>query len=289
MPIIDKKDSALLLEGGASRGVFTAGALDFLIDEDFYFPYVCGVSAGACNAINYAARQKGRTKDCMITQDKKYSYFNMHALIKEHSVFDMDMIFDEFANEVYPYDYETYFHSDIRCDLAVTSVRSGKAEFKDDRSDGKRLMNICRASSSIPLFSPMVKLDGGYYVDGGIADSVPIAHVLRSGRRRCAVILTRNLGYRKSPPAAAVRNLYEMTLKKYPNLLYALLTRYRSYNREMEVIEKWEREGRIFVLRPQLTPVKRTEGDYTKLTEFYQHGYDMMKENFGKMKEYLGC
>lgn len=280
--------AGLILEGGASRGVFTAGVLDFLMEQEFYFPYVCGVSAGACNAVDYVARQAGRTRQCMISREKEFSYVNLKSVVEQHSLFDMDMIFDKFPNEIFPFDFETYFHSGIKCDLVVTSAESGRAEYKDERQDKKRLMRICRASSSIPLFSPVVTLDNSRYVDGGIADAIPIAHALRLGYKKNVIILTRNKGYRKSEPKST-RGVYAVALKKYPNLLNTVLNRYLIYNHELSAVEKWEQEGRVFVIRPAIPPVKRTEHDYVTLSAFYEHGYETMKENFGKMQEYLNA
>ncbi|MDO5134607.1 MAG: patatin family protein [Eubacteriales bacterium] len=281
-----QKKAALILEGGGNRGVFTAGVLDYLLEREEEFSYVAGVSAGACNAMDYVSRQIGRTRDCMIVTEKENRYLGTKEVLKKGRIIDMDMVFSVYPYETFPFDFQTYFHSKLRCEMVVTNCLTGEAEYLSEDKDEERLLSICRASSSIPVMSPEVFIDGCPYVDGGVADSVPLIHAMKEGYRKNVVILTRNPGYRKSRPGKS-RALYVAALKKYPNLLNVMVNRYRSYNRTMEMIEKWEAEGKIFVLRPQVEPVSRLEGDPKKLTGFYQHGYELMRDSYDKMLDYL--
>lgn len=281
-----KKEAALVLEGGGTRGVFTAGVLDYLMEKKVKFPYVIGVSAGACNAIDYVSKQIGRTKDCTIIQDRKNRYIGTKDALKKGYLFDMDRLFDEYPNRLFPFDFDTYFASDIQCEVVVTNCLTGEAMYLSEKQDRERLLTICRASSSIPLISPVVDVDGIPCVDGGVADSVPLIHSMKLGHQKNVVVLTRNKGYRKKAPGKS-RLLYTAALKKYPNLLNALLNRYRNYNRVMELVEKWEEEGHIFVIRPEVEPVSRTEQNVEKLTEFYDHGYQLMKQRMEEMQAYL--
>ena len=281
-----KKEAALVLEGGGTRGVFTAGVLDYLMEKEVKFPYVIGVSAGACNAIDYVSKQIGRTKDCTIIQDRKNRYIGTKDALKKGYLFDMDRLFDEYPNRLFPFDFDTYFTSDIQCEVVVTNCLTGEAMYLSEKQDKERLLTICRASSSIPLISPVVDVDGIPCVDGGVADSVPLIHSMKLGHQKNVVVLTRNKGYRKKAPGKS-RLLYTAALKKYPNLLNALLNRYRNYNRVMELVEKWEEEGHIFVIRPEVEPVSRTEQNVEKLTEFYDHGYQLMKQRMEEMQAYL--
>lgn len=281
-----KKEAALVLEGGGTRGVFTAGVLDYLMEKEVKFPYVIGVSAGACNAIDYVSKQIGRTKDCTIIQDRKNRYIGTKDALKKGYLFDMDRLFDEYPNRLFPFDFDTYFASDIQCEVVVTNCLTGEAMYLSEKQDKERLLTICRASSSIPLISPVVDVDGIPCVDGGVADSVPLIHSMKLGHQKNVVVLTRNKGYRKKAPGKN-RLLYTAALKKYPNLLNALLNRYRNYNRVMELVEKWEEEGHIFVIRPEVEPVSRTEQNVEKLTEFYDHGYQLMKQRMEEMQAYL--
>lgn len=281
-------NAGLVLEGGAMRGIFTAGVLDFLMEQECYLSYVVGVSAGSSNAADYVSRQIGRTRDCMAVKEKKYRCVNRNPfkILRTGELFDMDMVYNRYPNELFPFDYETYFHSEIECELVVTNCLTGMAEYKDDRADGKRLLSLIAASSSVPVFSHMVYVDGVPYLDGGIADSVPLIRSMEKGYRKNVVVLTRPEGYRKKENGK-INGLYRLFYRKYPEFARALCGRARMYNRTMERIEKWEAEGKIFVIRPEIT-VGRTEQDCDRLLELYRHGYDKMKSLYGSLQAYLG-
>lgn len=280
--------AVLVLEGGATRGVFTSGVLDFLMEKDFYTTDVIGVSAGACNAIDYVSRQIGRTKKCMIHKEKEYDfYLGLRKMVKEKSMMDMDLIFDRYPKELIPFDFDTFFQSEMKCDQVVTNCETGKAEYLDERKEKERLLKICRASSSMPLAAPIVRIDGVPYLDGGLADSVPIERALKKGRKKIIVILTRNEGYRKKKPSLGETRIYRAAYKKYPNLVRTILRRPYVYNKQMEQIEQLERKGEIFVLRPKIKTIGRMEKNYDRLTSFYEHGYVQMKEEYERLLEYL--
>ncbi|GLG91389.1 patatin family protein [Sellimonas catena] len=280
--------AVLVLEGGATRGVFTSGVLDFLMEKDFYTTDVIGVSAGACNAIDYVSRQIGRTKKCMIHKEKEYDfYLGLRKMVKKKSMMDMDLIFDRYPKELIPFDFDTYFQSEMKCDQVVTNCETGKAEYLDERKEKERLLKICRASSSMPLAAPIVRIDGVPYLDGGLADSVPIERALKKGRKKIIVILTRNEGYRKKKPSLGETRIYRAAYKKYPNLVRTILRRPYVYNKQMEQIEQLERKGEIFVLRPKIKTIGRMEKNYDRLTSFYEHGYVQMKEEYERLLEYL--
>lgn len=278
----------IVLEGGATRGVFTSGILDYLMEEDLYFSHVIGVSAGSCNGVDYVSRQIGRTKKCMIPEKKEYSYYSgVRSAIKEKSILDMDMVFDTFPKKIYTFDFETYFQSDMVCEIVTTNCETGKAEYMTEQSDPDRLMKLCRASSSMPLLSPIVNIDGVPYLDGGLADSVPIRRALQSGNEKIVLVLTRNPGYRKKPISKGTVKLYRRAYKKYPNLVHAAIYRNHVYNKTMELVERLEEEEKIFVIRPLVPTVSRLERDETALTAFYQHGYNLMKRQREALQRYL--
>ena len=148
---------ALILEGGAKRGVFTSGVLDYLMEQEYYIPHVIGVSAGSCNAVDYVSRQPGRTKACMIRSGEDGKIINFHNFFQTKSLLDMDLIFERDPKELHPFDFDTYFASDMTCEIVVTNCESGQAEYYSEKEDGDRLMQLCRASSSMPLVTPMVE------------------------------------------------------------------------------------------------------------------------------------
>ena len=268
------KKATLVLEGGATRGIFTSGALDYLMERDLYFSDVIGVSAGSCNAVDYVSRQPGRTRDCMIPTDKegKY-YYGIRDFVKEKSLMNMDLIFDKYPKELLPFDFETYFNSEINCQIVTTNCLTGKAEYMTEDSDNDRLMKLCRASSSMPLLTPIVNIDNVPYLDGGLADSVPIRRAQQMENEKIVVILTKNQGYRKSVLSPTMQRVYKRAYKSYPNLIRTIFRRSFEYNKTMNYLDQLEKRGEIFILRPQVKPVSRLERNKETLHAFYEHGY----------------
>lgn len=278
--------SSLILEGGANRGIFTAGVLDFLMERDFTADYVVGVSAGACNALGYVSRQPGRTRDCTIAWNQEKVREQLESFRAEHSLMDFRQLFDVFPNETYPFDYDTYFRSPIRCEFAVTNCLTGKAEYKNEKADRNRLMKISRASCSIPMLSTMVEVDGAPYLDGGLADSIPVLRARKLGYKKNIVVLTQKKGYRKTisrKTIAVIRAHY----RRYPELVKTICLRPYRYNRCLDAIDRWEAAGRLFVIRPEMQPVKRLEKNTEKLEAFYGHGRQVMEQHYEEMLEYL--
>ena len=282
------KKATLVLEGGATRGIFTSGALDYLMERDLYFSDVIGVSAGSCNAVDYVSRQPGRTRDCMIPTDKegKY-YYGIRDFVKEKSLMNMDLIFDKYPKELLPFDFETYFNSEINCQIVTTNCLTGKAEYMTEDSDNDRLMKLCRASSSMPLLTPIVNIDNVPYLDGGLADSVPIRRAQQMENEKIVVILTKNQGYRKSVLSPTMQRVYKRAYKSYPNLIRAIFRRSFEYNKTMNYLDQLEKRGEIFILRPQVKPVSRLERNKETLHAFYEHGYKYTERKFDDLMEYL--
>lgn len=282
------KKATLVLEGGATRGIFTSGALDYLMERDLYFSDVIGVSAGSCNAVDYVSRQPGRTRDCMIPTDKegKY-YYGIRDFVKEKSLMNMDLIFDKYPKELLPFDFETYFNSEINCQIVTTNCLTGKAEYMTEDSYNDRLMKLCRASSSMPLLTPIVNIDNVPYLDGGLADSVPIRRAQQMENEKIVVILTKNQGYRKSVLSPTMQRVYKRAYKSYPNLIRTIFRRSFEYNKTMNYLDQLEKRGEIFILRPQVKPVSRLERNKETLHAFYEHGYKYTERKFDDLMEYL--
>ena len=282
------KKATLVLEGGATRGIFTSGALDYLMERDLYFSDAIGVSAGACNAADYVSRQPGRTRDCMIPTDKegKY-YYGIRDFVKEKSLMNMYLIFDKYPKELLPFDFETYFNSEINCQIVTTNCLTGKAEYMTEDSDNDRLMKLCRASSSMPLLTPIVNIDNVPYLDGGLADSVPIRRAQQMENEKIVVILTKNQGYRKSVLSPTMQRVYKRAYKSYPNLIRTIFRRSFEYNKTMNYLDQLEKRGEIFILRPQVKPVSRLERNKETLHAFYEHGYKYTERKFDDLMEYL--
>jgi predicted patatin/cPLA2 family phospholipase len=278
--------TGLILEGGGNRGVFSAGVLDYFMEQDLYLSYVIGVSAGACNAVNYVAHQPERTKKCTIEYLREGSYVGLKYLIKKRCLFDMDLLFDVFPNGEFPFDYKTFFGSDQTCILTTTNCLNGKAVYISEKKSKKRIMAACRASSSLPLVAPIVTVDDIPMLDGGLADSIPIKKALKDGCKKAVIILTRNKGYIKKVTPKTNR-VSRIVYKAYPHLVKAIINRPEKYNRTIEYIEKLEEAGKVFVIRPEIPVVKQAETKPDILMNFYQHGYDMAKRIYPELIKYL--
>ena len=273
--IIDN-NTALVLEGGGLRGVFTCGVLDYFMDNGIRFPFTIGVSAGACNGLSYMSGQRGRAKASNIDLMEKYHYVGFKYLFTQKCIMDFKLLFEEFPEKIIPYDYDAYFSNPDRFVMVTTNCITGKAEYFEEKTSSERVMDIVRASSSLPFVSPISYVDGIPMLDGGIADSIPVEYAMSQGYEKLVVVLTRNRGYRKK---AGSMPLAKAVYRKYPALQKALSERNAIYNRTMDLIERLEDEGRITVIRP-LKPidVSRMEKDTDKLRALYQEGYDIAEK-----------
>ena len=274
--ITDK--SALVLEGGGMRGVFTCGVLDYLMDHKISFPYTVGVSAGACNGLSYMSHQRGRGRYSNIDLLAKYKYIGIRPLLKKRGLIDQQLLFHRFPDRILPYNYKAYAENPNRFEMVTTDCVSGRACYWEEKQDEKRIIDIVKASSSLPYACPIIYVDGKPMLDGGIVDSIPLMRAYGQGFEDCVVVLTRNKGYRKSDKEVMVpRFIY----KEYPRLRVALRNRNKIYNEQLEMVERLEDEGKIKVIRP-MKPivVDRMETSVRKLTDLYEEGYACAKRMF---------
>lgn len=263
--------TGLVLEGGGMRGVFTCGVLDSFMDRGIRFPYAIGVSAGACNGLSYMSGQRGRAKYSNIDLLEKYNYIGFKHLLKKRNIIDFDLLFQEFPEHILPYDYEAYFSCPERYVMVTTNCLTGKANYFEEKQCKERIIDIARASSSLPFVCPIAYVDEVPMLDGGIVDSIPLMHAREDGYTHNVVVLTRNRGYRKEAKDIKIPSfLY----RKYPKVREALSHRCRAYNEQLELVERMEDAGEITVIRP-MKPivVDRIERDIKKLTDLYEEGY----------------
>ena len=274
--ITDK--SALVLEGGGMRGVFTCGVLDYLMDHKISFPYTVGVSAGACNGLSYMSHQRGRGRYSNIDLLAKYKYIGIRPLLKKRGLIDQQLLFHRFPDRILPYNYKAYAENPNRFEMVTTDCVSGRACYWEEKQDEKRIIDIVKASSSLPYACPIIYVDGKPMLDGGIVDSIPLMRAYEQGFDNSVVVLTRNRGYRKSDKEVIVpRFIY----KEYPRLRVALRNRNKIYNEQLELVERLEDEGKIKVIRPSKPiVVDRMETSVRKLTDLYEEGYECAKRMF---------
>lgn len=276
----------LVLEGGACKGVFTAGVLDYLMEKDVFFPYVVGVSAGQCNALDYVSDQIGRTRDCMIPKDRKEGYFGFRSFSETGRIFDIQKVFREYPFKQFPFDFETYFSSPVVNEIVVTNCLTGRAEYIREKKSKERLLTASTASSSMPFLAPMVKLDGEYYLDGGLSDSIPVQRALDMGYEKNVVIMTHNLHYRPRLSTAEIR-IYRKKYHAYPKLADTIQKRPAMYLKQLALLRRLEKEGKVFIIRPQIPSIRRMERDFDKMTVFYEHGYAYMKEQYEALCSFM--
>lgn len=278
------KNIGLVLEGGGMRGLYTCGVLDFFMEKDLYFNYIIGVSAGACNAVSYISKQKGRNKKVNIDFCEDWKYMSVRNLVKDKSFIGMDFIFDEIPNKHVSFDFETFKNAKCKFLVGTTDCNTGKPVYfnKEDVKDG---FYALRASSSLPFISPIVRFKNYELLDGGISDSIPIKKSIEDGNEKNIIVLTRQEGYRKSPLKHEA--LIRLKYKKYPKLVEAILNRYKNYNETLDYIEKLEKEGKVVVIRhKEELKIDRLERHREKLLELYNYGYEDAKEIYNKIYDF---
>ena len=275
----------LVLDGGGMRGLYTCGALELFMEKNLYFNYIIGVSAGACNAVSYISKQKGRNKKVNIDYCRNWKYMSFRNLLFGKSFIGMDFIFDEIPNKHVKFDYDTFFKSNCKFLVGVTDCKTGDPLYlnKEDLNDK---FDALRATSSLPLICPMVNFKGHEFLDGGISDSIPIVKSINDGNIKNIIILTRDKAYRKSPVKFA--NLIKFKYKKYPLLVQSLLNRYKKYNDTLDFIEKLEAEGSAIVIRHSKgLNVGRLERNPKKLIETFEKGYSDAEISYEKIKKFI--
>ncbi|WP_026907406.1 patatin-like phospholipase family protein [Paucisalibacillus globulus] len=280
------KNIGLVLEGGGSRGVYTAGVLHQLMEQKIYLPYVIGVSAGACNGSSYISRQMDRNRAVNIDYIDHPDYLSFRNLIRKRQLFGMDFLFDSLPNELEPFDFESFYGANEEFVVGVTDCMTGEPVFYKREDYKKDILTIIRASSSLPLVAPAVHFDERILMDGGISDPIPVKQSEKDGNEKNVVILTRNRGYSKKPQSFGW--YFRKKYRDYPGLLTALEKRHKVYNDTLDYIFEEEKKGNVFVINPS-TPLEvgRVERNKDKLTALYNQGIEDAKEVLEQLKQFL--
>lgn len=274
----------LVLEGGAMRGIFTAGVLDVFLDEQIQIDAIVSVSAGALFGVNFPSKQRGRALryNKQFLGDKRY--IGWQSLLTTGNIVNKAFAFYEvpFTHDVF--DNEAFKQSGVDFYATVTNVETGLAEYLQI-TDPFAQMEILRASSAMPYVSQYVEINGNKYLDGGIADSIPLAFCQSLGFDKIIVVLTRPFDYRKTPSHPLLSRLF---YRQYPNLVATLQNRYRIYNQQVETVVAESEKGTIFTLRPSQTlPIKRIEKDLNKVQAMYDLGVADANREMARLKAYL--
>lgn len=276
---------ALVLEGGGMRGLYTTGVLDSFLEHRLYFEYVIGVSAGATHALSYLSRQKGRARRVNVDYVKRSDYMGLRCLVREKSLFGMDLLFHKIPYEYDPFDFDEFARNCSNYHAVVTNLETGKAEYLSPRTP-KEVLPAGQASCSLPLVSQPVVINGVPYLDGGIADSLPVRKALADGNRKLVVVLTQPRGYRKPPSRKSM--LVRFAYRKYPEFVRTLENRERIYNETLDYLDQLERDGKAFVISPlPQAGLRRLERDPVRLSALHASGYEDGCALQARLREFL--
>ena len=275
----------LLLEGGAMRGMYTCGVLDVLLDEKIKVDCIMGVSAGALFGVNFKSRQRGRGIRFNLKYIKDKRYMGLYPLITTGNIVNQEFCFNDIPNILDDFNYASFKRTKEDFYAVVTNMYTGKAEYKKiDELKGENVEYL-RASGSMPFVSKPVEVNGQKYLDGGIADSIPIDKMVKMGYDKIIVVLTRPVGYRKR---RANTSLAKVVYKDYPKLIDAMAKRYRVYNKSVDEVELLSKTRDVFLIRPsKYIKIKRIEKNKKVLKEMYELGVNDTKEKLTELKEYL--
>lgn len=277
----------MVLEGGAMRGLFTAGVLDVLMENNIEVDGIIGVSAGALFGVNYFSHQIGRS----IRYNKKYlgnkRYISKTSLLLTGNIVNKNFTYYKITKELDPLDNETFIKSKKDYYVTATNIETGKPEYLKITNPYEQLEEF-RASSAMPFASEIIKINNKSYLDGGISDSIPIDKCLELGYEKIIVILTQPIGYLKPQLDKKTIKMINLKYHKYPNLISSMIDRHNKYNKTLEKIIDLENKKEVFVIRPSSKiNIGINVTDKEKIQEVYDLGVNDCKKIIDKLKEYL--
>ena len=276
----------LVLEGGALRGLFTAGVIDVMMENGIEFDGLIGVSAGAAFGCNYKSRQPGR----VIRYNKRYAhdwrYCSVKSLLKTGDLFGAEFAYHMLPDELDKFDVATFDRHPMEFYAVCTDVQTGEPVYKRLMHHGYAMNEWIRASASMPLASKVVVVEGYQLLDGGIADSIPLRFFEQQGYNKNVVVLTQPKGYVKKPNP--LMPLLRLQLHRYPKFLKAAAERHIMYNEETEYVARQEKEGKAFVIRPHsILPINHITHDPELMQKVYEDGRSVMLSRLTELKSFL--
>lgn len=283
---MSKLKKGLILEGGAMRGMFTAGVMDVMMENGIDFDGVIGVSAGAAFGCNYKSKQVGRVirYNMKFCADRRYS--GIGSLIKTGNIFNTEFAYGEVPLKYDVFDFDTYQSNPMDFYVVCTDIETGKAVYHSYGGKDDHCFDWIRASASMPLVSQIVEIDGRELLDGGIADSIPVRYFEELGYHKNIVVLTQPESYRKEKNK--LMPLIRLKYRKHPKLIEAMENRHLVYNATLNYIKEQEKQGKLFVIRPQeKLKIQKAEKNPDKLKEIYDIGRDTVAPQIQAMKDFL--
>ncbi|MCM1137630.1 MAG: patatin family protein [Duncaniella sp.] len=275
----------LVLEGGAMRGLFTAGVIDVMMENGIKFDGIIGVSAGSSFGCNYKSHQPGRVLryNMRFRDDKRY--MGLWSLLTTG-----DLVGGEFAYHTLPmeldiFDVATFESDPTEFYLVCTNVHTGQpVYYRMDRVTYDSLEWL-RASASMPVVTRPVKVDGREMLDGGISDSIPLRHFQSIGYERNVVVLTQPRDYRKKP---VNKRLFRLLLRRYPAIAEAMVKRHEMYNAQLDYVSREVAKGNVLVIAPdEPLPIGRIDMNPGKMQKVYQIGRDKASQVIVEIKNFL--
>lgn len=276
----------LVLEGGAMRGLFTAGVLDVFLENNLVFDGAIGVSAGSCFGMNYKSKQIGRTIRYNKRFCKEPKYCSFRSLFKTGDIFGADFCYNKIPYELDLFDDEAYRNNPMEFYSVSTDVCTGKPVYTKLEDGGKKDIEWVRASASMPMVSRVVDIDGGHYLDGGISDSIPLEEFQKMGYEKCITVLTKPRDYKKQDNHSSF--LVRLIHHEYPILSTVMKNRPKMYNAELEYIKEQEKLGNTIVVAPPAPlPIGRIEHDPERMQETYDIGRKAALDMLPAIKEFM--
>ena len=276
----------LVMEGGAMRGMFTAGVTDVLMEHQIEFDGAVGVSAGAVFGCNFKSKQPGRVIRYNAAYCSSPQYAGLGSFLKTGDLFGEQFCYHDVPEHLDPFNYDTYRENPMEFYVVATDANTGEARYKRVDSCNKSELLWMKASASMPLVSKIVCVDGYELLDGGIADSIPIQFLESLGYDRNVVILTQPRDYVKGKNQ--LMPLAKVMLRKYPAMIEAMENRHIHYNETLDYIRKREKEGSLFVIRPpKKLEVSKLERDRQRLLTAYRMGRETMKSHLRDLQKFL--
>lgn len=278
--------TGLVLEGGAMRGLFSAGVMDVLMEHQIAFDGAIGVSAGAAFGCNYKSRQPGRVIRYNTEYARDPRYCSLRSLFKTGDLFGADFCYHELPNKLDPFDTEAFQQNPMEFYVVCTDVLTGEAVYQKCGIADDECFEWLRASASMPLVSRTVEIGGRRMLDGGIADSIPLRYFEQIGYNKILVILTQPEGYRKKKNKALP--LIRLSFRQYPKMVEALEKRHKKYNDTLAYVKKREREGAVLVLRPQDSlSIGRVEHNSERMRQVYDCGRKVALQSLEQIEAFL--
>lgn len=282
-------DTALLFEGGGMRVAHSAGITNAMLECELYFDYVCGISAGSSNAVNYLTRDRDRAKRSFVDFVDMDDVIGVRHWLKGEGYFASEYLYGaaSLPGGPLPLDFARFQENPAELRIGAFDCETGETVYwkRDDIETVDDLLRMVRCSSTIPLMMPKAKFRGRTYADGGIKSSVPLDIALRDGYEKFFIVLTREKGYRKKP--MRTQRLLDRKFKDEPVLADSLRQRWQTYNKQMEQIEQLEAEGKALVVRPEHMRIRSTTANRVKLEESYCDGYHLAMRQMDAWKTFL--